>query len=121
MDPISGLAALYEILKRRATDRSHSTNRAAGSARNEARGAVRPSFDELQQQIRLKLSGLPREQLASAATKRWVIAALLSWELHEGAQNEPKFAALVQRVQQSIDGDARLKARFERVMEQLSS
>jgi hypothetical protein len=121
MDPISGLAALYEILKRRATDRAPSTDRSSGSTRTDARAApLRTSFEELQRQIRLKLASLPKESLASPATKRWVIGTLLSWELHEDSRNEPKFAALVQGVQQSIDADARLKARFERVMEELS-
>jgi hypothetical protein len=121
MDPIGGLAALYEILKRKAADRAPSKDKSAGAAHAEVRAALqRPSIEELQRQIQSKLASLPRDAVASVATKRWVIGTLLSWEMHGDARHEPKFAALVQGVQQSIDADARLRAKFERVMEHLS-
>src|SRR5687768_16821360 len=101
-------------------ERTPSKERAADTTRAAASAPQRPTFDELQGQIRLKLSGLPRESLASPANKRWVIASLLSWELYEGSRNEPKFAALVLGVQQSIDADAHLRATFERLMDDLS-
>src|SRR5688500_9399768 len=121
MEPISGLAALYEILRRKAGARTESTGKSLTQAHQPARApAQRIQFAELEQQIRTRLQAQPHDSLTSAASKRWVIASLLSWEYDARLQNEPKFNALVRTAQQAIDGDPALKARFERVLEQLS-
>lgn len=122
MEPISGLAALCEMLRRKIGANAESTGRASKAVRDEA---VRPSarrvgLHQLEQQIRAKLCEQPTDALRSVASKRTVIASLLAWELDDRLKNEPKFNTLVRNVQESIDGDARLKAKFEQVMEQLS-
>ena len=119
MEPISGLAALYEILRRKVTDGAKTEERSATTREPERQAAQRATLEELERHIRSKLKG-SRDALHTPALKRWVIGSLLSWELDDRLPNEPKFNALVRKVQQSIDADARLKAMLERVMEQLS-
>lgn len=123
MEPISGLAALYEILRRKMGASAESTGRASKTMREEStRGTdQRLTLQELEQQIRSMCREQPPDTLKSSASKRWVIASLLAWELDDRMKNEPKFNALVRNVQESIDADARLKAKFEQVMEQLST
>jgi hypothetical protein len=121
MDPINGLSALYEILRRQVTAKAQPAGRTARSAGESATRAptARGELIELERQLRAGLKEQTRDALFSPASKRWVIASLLSWELEPAMQNEPKFNALVASVQRSIDADARLKVKFEGVLEQL--
>lgn len=121
MEPISGLTALYEMLRRKIGDQADSTGRAPRNVREEnAYATQRIALAELEQQIREKLREQAPGALTSAGSKRWVIASLLAWELDDRMKNEPKFNALVRTVQESIDGDARLKMKLEQIMAQLS-
>lgn len=123
MEPISGLAALYEILRRKIDASADSTGRTSKAVREAPARATdkRLTLQELEQQIRSMCREQPADTLKSSASKRWVIASLLAWELDDRLKNEPKFNALVRNVQESIDADARLKAKFEQIMEQLST
>lgn len=121
MDPISGLAALYEVLRRKAGSRMESKGRSADAPGDAGRARDgRVEFAELERQIRAKLREQSPGARLSSVSKRWVIASLLCWEFDSRLQNEPKFQALVRSVQDSIDGDAKLRLMFEGVIDQLS-
>jgi hypothetical protein len=121
MEPISGLAALYQILRRKVGGEANAPERmpkAPGEASRPV--AARATLQDVERQIRGKLKGSGSDTASSPAAKRWVIASLLSWELDSRLQNEAKFKALVRNVHESIEADPRLRAKLERAMEQLS-
>jgi hypothetical protein len=120
MEPINGLTALYEILRRKISDSGAAKKKATATDRSDQAPLQQVSMVALEQQLRTKLKGLPVAAVTSPSARRMVISCLLAWELDDRLQNEPKFNALVLKVQKSIDDNAQLKARFDQVTQELS-
>jgi hypothetical protein len=121
MEPVNGLGALSEIVRRKLREGASSSARKDGAAHEPARaGAQRLAIGELERQLRIKLKELGPDALKSPSAKRSIIASLLICELDERLHNESKFNALVRGIQQSIDEDENLRTRFNSVIEQLS-
>jgi hypothetical protein len=121
MEPVNGLGALSEIVRRKLREGSANIAQRDGAAASSAPAANRAlAAGELERQLRLRLKELGTGAAQSPAARRAIVASLLLCELDERLHNEPKFHALVRTVQSSIDGDEHLRARFDAVIEQLS-
>lgn len=124
MEPVNGpagLVALSNILRRKAAESAPAAARKELAAANSQREAVEhPGLGELERQLRAKLKEAGSEGVNSAGVRRWVITTILSFDLDAEFQNEPKFISMVQSIQRSIDGDATLKGRFDKVVRRLS-
>jgi hypothetical protein len=121
MEPVNGLGALSEIVRRKLREGASSSARKDGATHEPARaGAQRLAIGELERQLRIKLKELGPDALKSPSAMRSIIASLLICELDERLHNESKFNALVRGIQQSIDEDENLRTRFNSVIEQVS-
>lgn len=121
MRPIDGITALFEILRRQVNGTGEANRSTSSSRAPQLRVAEPVPLKTLESRLRSRLKGLPAGVLLSTETKRMVIGTLLTWELDERLQSESKFNALVGRVQRSIDTDERLRRKFERVIQELST
>lgn len=125
MDPVNGLTLLAELLRRKlaesSTQGAEKKTRVSGEAPSaSAPPAGRAPLEELERQLRAKFRELAPEAKRSREVRHWIIESLLAWEYDGRMRNEPKFSALVQNVQRSIDEDPRLRARFDETLEHLS-
>lgn len=120
MDPINGLSALSQILRRKiegARDAEH-TDTPAGQTRGNSPTSLMPR--DLEALLRSKIRALDPNVRQAASVRRWVIAVILTSEFDSRLHNEPKFNRMLKNLERMIDADTRLKAKVERVMEQLS-
>jgi hypothetical protein len=122
MEPINGLGALSEIVRRKLREGSASVapRDDATTTQSNLNAPRQLAVGELEKQLRIKLRELGPSAAQSPAARRSIVASLLLCELDERLHNEPKFHALVRTVQSSIDSDERLRAKFDAVLEQLA-
>lgn len=120
MKPIAGLDQLASLLQRRvATLRTDTAIPPHGQGPAAAAPHSRRSTASLEQVLRVRVRQLRQQPGAPDAVDRAVIGLMLSWEQDGRLQNEPRFNALVQRVQQHIRNDPALEQAFRRVIDQL--
>jgi len=121
MEPVNGLGALSEIVRRKLREGAVSGARKSGATSEPPRArSQRLAIGEIERQLRVTLKELGAAGAQSSAAKRSIIASLLMCEYDERLHNESKFNALVRSIQQSIDEDENLRTRFNSVIEQLS-
>ena len=121
MEPVNGLGALSEIVRRKLREGAVNGDRKSGTVSEPPRArSQRLAVGEIERQLRLTLKELGPAGVQSSAAKRSIIASLLMCEYDERLHNESKFNALVRSIQQSIDEDENLRTRFNSVIEQLS-
>jgi hypothetical protein len=120
MEPINGLERLTELVRRKSAEAA-AADKPRGAQQPAADGQRPASVGALEQQIQRKVKQLGLNATTPAALQRVVIEAMLAWEFGaDDMHNEPKFAALVNRVQRHIDTEPALRKQFETVVSQLA-
>lgn len=76
--------------------------------------------DLLEQRLRSKIKQLMQQPTPPQTVAQSVIGTLLTWEFNDALHFEPKFNALLQRVQQHIENEPMLNTALQKIIEQLS-
>jgi hypothetical protein len=124
MDPIGGLDRLTELIRRKTAETGTAAEKSAAakgaSGEQNAAAQQRPTAAVFEQQIQAKIRQMQQAAAAPAALRRVVIEAMLAWEFRSDLHNEPKFAALINRVQGHIESEPDVLQAFEKLVKQLS-
>lgn len=121
MESINSLSALSQLLRRKVSETDAGLSRPASSSGDATETApTATALRGLELQVRMKLNELGPGAGKSTGFRRWMIALVLGCEHGPRLQTEPRFIAMVQSVLQAVERDARLKAKFDSVVAELS-
>jgi hypothetical protein len=122
MDPVSNVGHLLEALRKQLAEspRKAGTGAKAGAPASAAAAAGRPDVAQLQKKIREKLqridSGDPQSRRKSVHV---FLESVLLWEFGEQMMDDPKFYALLDEVQSSMESDPALRESLTTLVSQL--
>jgi len=119
MEPIQGLERLVQLLRRRSVQKTAGEG-AQTSGAVAASPSRRLSKADLEQDLRVKIRQLRQSSASPQSIGRVVLESMLAWEFGVDLRNEPKFAALVQRVQRHVESEPALTLALERLIRQLA-
>jgi len=108
MEPVSNIGHLVEVLRKRLAESQKSTGASLKAAQTTgaARSAGRPGIEELQKKIRDRLSRIDLNDPKSHQKSVHVfLESVLLWEFGEHLMDDPKFHALLDDVQLSMESD----------------
>lgn len=121
MDPVSNVGHLLEALRKQLAEspRKAATGSKAGQSQG-APAAARPDIGQLQKKIGEKLqridSGDPKSRQKSVHV---FLESVLLWEFGEQMMDDPKFYALLDEVQSSMESDHALQESLSTLISQL--
>lgn len=118
MEPIDGLGKLTHLLRSKAAGHTERRNRNADKTHTASphtlTAATMPHF------LRAKIREMQQHRATTDSIARRVISTMLSGTADSPLHDEPRFIALVARVQEHIEDDPALKTAFAQVMAQLN-
>lgn len=122
MDPINNVSQLVETLRKQLVE---SQNRTAPSSKAPSKlgptaASGRPDIGEVQQKIREKLRRIDSNDLkAEQKSIRIFLESVLLWEFGERLMDDPKFYALLDDVQHSMESDTAVRESLAVLVAQL--
>jgi hypothetical protein len=110
MDPVSNVGQLVEVLRKQLARSRKSTGTPARDApAAAAAGGARPGIAELKKQVTEKLRRIdPDAPRARHESVHVFLESVLLWEFGERLMDDPKFYALLDDVQSSMESDSAL-------------
>jgi hypothetical protein len=112
MDPVSNVGHLVEVLRKQLAESQKNTGASLKSNQTAGAGpaAGRPSVEELQKKIRERLSRIDVNDPKSRQKSVHVfLESVLLWEFGERLMDDPKFYALLDDVQFSMEADPAMR------------
>jgi len=108
MDPITNVGHLVEVLRKQLAESQKNTGATLKAAQTPGakQAAGRPSVGDLKKKVREKLSRIDISDPKSRQKSVHVfLESVLLWEFGEGLMDDPKFYALLDDVQFSMESD----------------
>jgi hypothetical protein len=108
MDPINNVGHLVEVLRKQLAESQKNSGATfkTGATSNAAKNIGRPSVEDLQKKIREKLNRIDINDPKSRQKSVQVfLESVLLWEFGERLMDDPKFYALLNDVQTSMESD----------------
>lgn len=121
-DPVQGLNALVEALRRRMAGRREkvsSSKTSAASTPSPATPQRKADIQDLKVQIGKRLAGLSPEERRSKRGQQVFLESVLVWEFGDEITSDPAFAQLTAEIQQAIEKETDVRDRFGAMLESL--
>ncbi len=122
MDPVSNVSQLFETLRKQlheAQNKPGSASKASGTSKETAIH-TRPSIEQMQRKVRDKLRHVdPDDPKAQAKSVRIFLESVLLWEFGENLMDDPKFYAVLDDVQLTMESDLRIKENLDSLISML--
>lgn len=121
-DPVQGLNALVEALRRRMAGRREkvsSSKTSAASTPSPATPQRKADIQDLKVQIGKRLAGLSPEERRSKRGQQVFLESVLVWEFGDEITSDPAFAQLTAEIQQAIEKETDVSDRFGAMLESL--
>ena len=122
MDPISNVGQLVETLRKQLVESQQKTGTAAKASATSkaAAGATRPGVEELQRKVREKLRHIDsNDPKALSKSVHVFLESVLLWEFGESLMDDPKFHALLDDVQRSMESHPHTRNQLSTLIAQL--
>ena len=121
MDPVSNVGHLVEVLRKQLAESQKSSGASFKATKSRgAAQAVRPGVEELQKKIREKLQRIdgndPKFEQKSVHV---FLESVLLWEFGERLMDDPKFYALLDDVQFSMESDPAVRESLSTLISKL--
>ena len=121
-DPVQGLNALVEALRRRMAGRREKvagSKTAPASTPSPATPQRKADIQDLKTQIGKRLAGLSPEERRSKRGQQVFLESVLVWEFGDEITSDPAFAQLTSEIQQAIEKETDVSDRFGAMLESL--
>jgi hypothetical protein len=122
MDPVSNVGQLVEILRKRLTESQAKTGVSTKGASRQ-HGSVlsgRGSVEDLQKNVSEKLRRIDAsDPKARQKSVHVFLESVLLWQFGERLMDDPKFYALLDEVQHSMESDPVIRESLAKLMNQL--
>jgi hypothetical protein len=121
MDPVSNISQLVETLRKQLIESRANTG--AGAQINLQKPPLssgRPNVEELQKKISQKLRRIDTsDPKARQKSVHIFLESVLLWQFGEKLMDDPKFYALLDDVQRSMEADSGVREDLDRLLAQL--
>ena len=121
-DPVQGLNALVEAMRRRMANRREKVASSATSTASTPSPATpqrKADIQDLKTQIAKRLAGLSPEERRSKRGQQVFLESVLVWEFGDEITADPAFAQLTAEIQQAIENESSVSDRFGAMLESL--
>jgi len=122
MDPISNVGHLVEVLRKQLTESQKNTGTTLKAARTSGatQAAGRPSVEDLKKKVREKLRRIDvSDPTFKQKSVHVFLESVLLWEFGERLMDDPKFYALLDDVQSSMESDPAVSESLSTLMSKL--
>lgn len=122
MDPISNVGHLVEVLRKQLTESQKNTGATVKAARTSGatQAAGRPSVEDLKKKVREKLRRIDvSDPTFKQKSVHVFLESVLLWEFGERLMDDPKFYALLDDVQSSMESDPAVSESLSTLMSKL--
>ena len=120
MDPIGNINHLAEILRKQLAETQQKPGTTSKPAMQTAAADGRPGIEELRRRVREKMQRIEtNDPKAEQKSIHVFLESVLLWEFGDRLMEDPKFYAMLDEVQRSMESDPTLRKELTTLVEML--